>query len=208
MRLLDILAPKSCAFCGESSKPSEQNICTACYADLPWASPAVSLSPGVFDRSIAMLDYEFPVDVTIKAMKFNRKLYYAPAFGQILCSASVLLPPDIDAVLPVPLHWRRKTRRGFNQAAEIAGPVARMLEVPIARGVRRIKATPFQSGLGAVERARNLKDAFAVRAPFRFQHILIIDDVTTTGATLSQLANTLRRNNVDKVSALTVARVN
>lgn len=152
-----------------------------------------------------MLQYTFPVDAAIKALKFNRKLYYAPALAQVLCSARELLPVGIDAVLPVPLHWRRKTLRGFNQALELAQPVARMLNVPLVRGVYRKQATPFQSGLGAVERARNLRHAFSVRRPLVHEHILIVDDVITTGATTQQLARTLVSNGVRKVSVLVVA---
>ena len=134
MRILDFLAPMYCVFCGKPSAGAERSICSGCYPDLPWASPAASPSPGVFEQSIAMLDYEFPVDVAIKSMKFNRKLYYVTAFAEVLCSAADLLPSDVDAIMPVPLHWRRKTRRGFNQAVEIARPLASLLKVPLIRG--------------------------------------------------------------------------
>lgn len=152
-----------------------------------------------------MLRYEFPVDVAIKALKFNRRLFYAPAFAEVLCAANQRLPKDIDAVLPVPLHWWRKTRRGFNQASELAKPVASHLNVRMLRGVYRCKATPFQSGLNALERRRNLRQAFAIRKPPRVNHVLLIDDVVTTGTTLTELARVLLQNGVEKVSALTVA---
>ena len=153
-----------------------------------------------------MLHYSFPVDVAIKALKFNRKLFYAPAFSEVLCSAVTFLPTDIDAVLPVPLHWRRKTRRGFNQATEIAKPFAAALGVPVARCLRRCKATPFQSGLGASERSRNLQHAFKVTRAVRHSHNLIVDDVFTTGATARAVAKALLANGVSEVSLLTVAR--
>ncbi len=205
MFLLDLLAPRSCAFCGVLAIHSERNICVNCFDDLPWHEPTVSPTPGLFECSIAMLRYEFPVDVAIKALKFNRRLFYAPAFAEVLCTADNFLPKDIDAVLPVPLHWWRKTRRGFNQASELAKPVAKHLNVRLLRGVYRRKATPSQSGLNALERRRNLKQAFAVRKPLRANHVLIIDDVVTTGTTLTELARVLLRDGVRKVSALTVA---
>lgn len=206
MWLIDFLAPWSCAFCGTPSVRVETGICAGCYADLPWSEPAVSSSPGIFECSIAMLRYKFPVDAAIKAMKFKRKLFYAPAFAEILCASGPLLPDDIDAVLPVPLHWWRQTRRGFNQAAELAKPVASMLSVPILRGVYRKYATPFQTGFGAAERAKNLRRAFSVRKPLDNIHVLIIDDVITTGATSGQLAKILLAHGVSKVSMLAVAR--
>lgn len=203
--LSDLIIPGTCVFCGTTSAADETHICTGCYADLPWNQPATCPRSGIFERSIAMLQYTFPVDAAIKALKFNRKLYYAPAFAQVLCAARELLPAGIDGVLPVPLHWRRKTLRGFNQANELARPVARMLKVPLVGSVYRKHATPFQSGLGAAERARNLRHAFFVRRPLPHEHILIIDDVVTTGATTQQLAKTLISNGVRKVSVLVVA---
>lgn len=174
--------------------------------DLPWNEPQVSPLPGEFDCSIAVMHYSFPVDAAIKAFKFNRKLYYAPAFAELLCSAAHLLPRDIDAILPVPLHWRRKTLRGFNQADEIAKPVARFMRLPVMRGVTRCKATPFQSGLTAKDRANNLKGSFETTRHLSQAHVLIIDDVVTTGATTRALAKVLLKNGVTKVSVLAVAR--
>lgn len=153
-----------------------------------------------------MLHYSFPVDVAIKALKFNRKLFYAPAMAEILCTAQPLLPGDIDAVLPVPLHWRRKAKRGFNQAVEIAKPLGNLLGVPLVQGVYRSKATPFQSGLDAKERAQNLSRAFMTKKMSSHTHILIVDDVVTTGATTRALAKALFAGGTKKVSALTIAR--
>jgi len=204
---IDFLAPRSCVFCGTLCKPCESSICGACFVDLPWNEPAVSPTPGMFERSIAMLHYAYPVDVAIKAFKFKRKLFYASAFSEVLCSAQDLLPDGIDALLPVPLHWRREAFRGFNQAMEIAKPLASRLRLPMLRGFKRSQATPFQSGLAARDRARNLRRAFtATRIPTQ-SHILIVDDVLTTGATVQAVARVLRANGVSKVSVLTVARV-
>jgi ComF family protein len=206
MIILDFLAPRSCVFCGEPGAAGEQSICTGCFADLPWNESPVSSTPGIFEASIAMLHYSFPIDVAIKALKFRRKLYYAPALAEVLCVARPLLPPGIDAVLPVPLHWRRKAMRGFNQATELARPIAKLLGVPLARNVRRKRATPFQSGLDAAERAKNLRSAFVITRPELCTHVLIIDDVVTTGATARALAKQLLSSGVTKVSVLAVAR--
>lgn len=206
MWILDILAPPSCVFCGTLTLLPERNICTGCFDDLPWNVPPVSSSPGIFECSIAMLHYTFPVDVGIKALKFDRKLHYVPVFAEILCAALPLLPSGIDALVPVPLHWRRKTRRGFNQALELAKPLGRALAVPVASGVSRCKATPFQSGLAAHERTKNLQQAFAVSGIRCYQHALIVDDVITTGATAQALAKALQLAGIRKVSMLAVAR--
>lgn len=205
MYLLDFLAPRSCAFCGVPSTEDEQSLCVNCFKDLPWREPPASPAPGIFECSIAMLEYEFPIDVAIKALKFKRRLYYAPALAEVLIAAVRLLPADIDSVLPVPLHWRRKLVRGFNQASELAAPLARALDLEILRGVRRRKATSSQSGLGATERRKNLRQAFSVPQRVSSEHVLIVDDVVTTGATLTEIGKVLLRSGAKKVSALTVA---
>lgn len=206
MRLMDYLVPQTCVFCGEWSEADEKSICCACLDDLPWNEPVVSTAPGIFESSIAVMRYSFPIDVAIKALKFNRRLYYAPAFCELLCMVEKNLPHDVDAVLPVPLHWRRKMTRGFNQATELARPIAKILAVPIVSGVTRYRSTPFQSGLNAVARAGNLRRAFRATRRLKHRHILIVDDVITTGATTQALAELLQSTGVEKVSVLAVAR--
>ena len=174
--------------------------------DLPWNEPARSPVPDIFDCSVAMTHYSFPIDVAIKLLKFKRRLFYAPALAEILCRALPILPDDIDAVLPVPLHWRRKATRGFNQAMEIAKPLAKSMGVPLIRNVQRKRATPFQSGLDAAARARNMRHAFKTKRLKSYTHILIVDDVVTTGATVRTLARLLLCSATTKVSVLTVAR--
>ena len=198
--------PLRCVFCGTRTHDGEHYICGGCDADLPRVAsppPPVS-SPCVHE--VAPLAYEFPVDAAIKALKFRRKLFYVPAFAQLLCDACSTLPSDIDAVLPVPLHWRRRWIRGFNQALELARPVARHLDVPIVTNVVRSRATQSQSGLHARERAGNLRSAFGMRGKPAGEHILIVDDVITTGATIHEIARMLRRAGVPRISALAAAR--
>ncbi len=198
--------PLRCVFCGARTEYPEKYICTGCDQDLARIDsppPPVS-SPFEFD--VAPLAYEFPVDAAIKALKFQRHLFYGPAFAELLCRECERLPDDIDAVLAVPLHWGRKWFRGFNQAIEIAAPVAKHLGAPLIRNVKRVRSTPFQSGLSARERAKNLSGAFAVRGAMSWRHVLIIDDVITTGTTVRQLAKVVLKAGARKVSVLAVAR--
>lgn len=183
----------------------EGSLCAGCLNDLPFNEPAERPPGANLDTLIAVLRYEFPVDAAIKAFKFQRRSYYASAFGELLLLARYCLPHDIDAVLPVPLHWFRRARRGYNQAEEIARPIATALALPIIRNCRRARSTRFQSGLAAADRARNLRDAFAVRGTLTYDHVLIVDDVITTGATLDSIATALRSAGVDRVSALCLA---
>ena len=160
----------------------------------------------LLQMTLAPLLYEFPVDAGLKALKFGRRLYYAPAFAELLIEEIPRLPPGIDALLPVPLHWRRQAFRGFNQARELCLPLARRLGLDIVSGVSRARATAFQSALNAAERRNNLKHAFKARKPLKYRHVLLVDDVVTTGETTRQLAKTLIRRGVRKVSALAVAK--
>ena len=202
--LEDALMPRCCAFCGTRTRDDEDQVCDGCMNDLPWVASQPTQAP--FIQFVAPLAYEFPVDAAIKALKFRRRLSYGPALAQLLRSVCTELPADIDAILPVPLHWRRHWWRGFNQALEIARPLAKQLGVPVIRSVKRRRATAPQSGLTAAERANNLRAAFAVRGAIRHRHVVIVDDVITTGATVRQLARTLRQAGVKRVSALAVAR--
>lgn len=203
----DALMPLRCVFCGTRTRDEERFICEGCLGDLPWRESPVSFSEPGLECVVAPLAYAFPVDAAIRALKFRRKLYYGPAFAQLLRRASRELTDEVDAVLPVPLHWRRKWWRGFNQALEISRPLAGQLALPVIDGVSRRRATRSQSGLSAAARASNLRGAFRVRRALPFGHILIVDDVFTTGATAIQLAKVLRQAGVEKVSVAAVARV-
>jgi len=198
--------PLRCVFCGARTCHAEKHVCRGCDADLPRIESPPPPPSSPFEAEVALLAYEFPVDAAIKALKFQRKLFYAPAFADMLCQACGPLLDDIDAVVPVPLHWRRRWFRGFNQAHEIGKPVAKKLGVPILGNVRRKRSTRFQSGLSARARANNLRSAFAVRGELSFEHVLIVDDVITTGTTVRQLARVVKKAGANKVSVLAIAR--
>ena len=221
-----VLMPKHCVFCGMRSPPDGTSICSGCYADLArlenscgrCASPvgttlpngvhcaACQASPPPFVSAVARFEYAFPTDAAIKAMKFNRRLEYVPAFAELLIGSMAYLASDIDALVPVPLHWRRQATRGFNQAAELCKPLAQFAGLPILGNVRRTRATPYQSALDAGHRHSNLKSAFAVRGEITAQHVLIVDDVITTGETCGQLARVLLENGAERISVLAIAR--
>ena len=220
------LLPRRCVFCGAAMRHTGRFLCAGCDADLQRNTPACPLcalplpaaSNGPcgecqrrrlpFTAVHAPLAYEFPTDAAIKAFKFHRRLFYVPAFADILCAAAAALPSGIDAVLPVPLHRWRKLRRGFNQARELALPVARHLALPVLECVRRRRHTPYQSGLPAADRRRNLEGAFEVSGRIEARHVLLVDDVVTTGTTCRQIALLLKQHGVREVSVLALARAN
>ncbi|HZL56746.1 MAG TPA: phosphoribosyltransferase family protein [Bryobacteraceae bacterium] len=122
---------------------------------------------------------------------------------------AIAVDERFDAVTAVPLYWRRKLQRGFNQAELLARQVARQRNVPFLMALRRRRATEVQASLAMAGRRRNVAGAFVAipRADVRGKRILLIDDVMTTGATASACATILKRAGAQSVSLATLARV-
>src|SRR5205085_6117917 len=116
---------------------------------------------------------------------------------------------QFDAIVPVPLHWRKRWDRGFNQSELLARHIADARRTPMVHALLRKRFTDAQAGLASAGRRRNVAGAFAVKPDFNLQgkRILLIDDVMTTGATASACAAALKRSGAKSVSPLTLARV-
>ncbi len=217
------LFPLRCLACGEAGA-HRRDLCAACLAALPWQGPACPrcalpspgggscasclAAPPSLDRVHAVFDYAFPADRLLPRLKFHGDF----AAGRVLaqCMVDALSTADLpDALLPVPLHGARLRRRGYDQALELARPLARALEVPLLAGMlRRTRATGAQSRLDAEARQRNLRGAFRVDAGDGLPgHVALVDDVMTTGATLHAAARALRDAGVRRVDAWVCARV-
>lgn len=198
-------------------------LCPACREALPWLpsercpvcavpSPggavcgACLAEPPAFRGSRAALAYEFPVDALVHAFKYAGDLPVGEALAELLQTA-VRGADRPDALVPMPLHPARLRERGFNQALELARRVGRDLQVPVlARACRRLRDTAPQASLPWKERAANIRGAFACEAELSGKRIAIVDDVMTTGHTLSELARTLVRAGTAEVWCWVVAR--
>lgn len=198
--------PVRCIFCNVRCKPAETFICAPCMSDLPWQELLITNDLLPLTVIAAPLVYDFPVDAALKHLKFHRRIDYVPGLAELLARTFDELPADIDALLPMPLHWRRQAMRGFNQAYELSRVLRKKTGLPLVRGVRRVRPTPFQSGLDAAARRRNLRDAFVACEPVLAKHVLIIDDVITTGESCRQLAKVVLDAGANQVSALAVSR--
>jgi ComF family protein len=160
-----------------------------------------------FDQAYCYGAYEGTLRELIHLFKYSRMKPLAGPLGKMLVLA---LPRDqrFDAVVAVPLHWRRKWDRGFNQSDLLARSVARSWGIPLVHPVRRRKATRVQAGLSNTRRRENVSGAFvAKRASVRGLRLLLVDDVMTTGATASACAGVLKRAGAASVTLLTLARV-
>lgn len=166
-----------------------------------------------FDATIAATDYTAPVDQLALGLKFGSRLDLAPMLGKMVAEAARHAQyPSIPTLLTaVPLGPRRLAERGFNQALEIAKPLSRELGIRLdARLVSRLRDTRAQALLHPDERHKNIRNAFLVEGNaidlIRDRHIGVVDDVTTTGETLNELAATLKRFGAARVTNFVFAR--
>ncbi len=222
----DLFFPPICVLCGAAATAA--GVCSDCYAELPWLKhacrrcarplPATAgnravcgscLSrPPAFNHARSAFRYEYPVDILLHDLKYRDRIFLGRTFGTLMgerLRANSWLLPDI--LVPVPMHPRREGHRGFNQAREIARGIAGVTGLPVLRGnVIRSRATVEQTGLGQAARRRNVRGAFVVKDELPFEHVAIVDDVSTTCSTAGELARTLRRAGVSKIGLWTVAR--
>ncbi|HEY6242022.1 MAG TPA: ComF family protein [Burkholderiales bacterium] len=209
---------EDCLLCGTES--GSELLCAACANELPALAeccPRCALpSPGGaicgsclndprhFDGTLALWCYEFPCDRLVQALKYRARLALAGFFASRLASRSL---PDVDLILPMPLHPRRLAERGFNQSLEIARGLARHLGRPIApRGVLRVRDTLPQTKLPYEERAKNVRGAFVCNLKLSGESVAVVDDVMTTGTTLNEVARILKRAGATRVENLVIAR--
>ena len=177
--LLAWLLPQCCVLC--AGPGGRRLICAPCAADLP----RIPVSAGA-GTVFAPLAYEYPVDRLVQGAKFHQRLPYARALGELLAEALAARPAGPgtwpDVLVPVPLHERRLAARGYNQALEIARPVAGRLGVRLApRLARRIVATAEQSGLSRAARRRNLRGAFTLEPNEAGTHLNASFEVDASG---------------------------
>jgi len=207
-----------CLLCGAESGP--ELLCAACIGELPalpescpqCALPSraaavcgscINRSPH-FDATLALWRYEFPCDGLVQALKYRAQFALAGFFARSLASRPL---PEVDVVLPMPLHAKRLAERGFNQALEIARGLARYRGTPIEpRGVLRVKNTPPQTELPYEDRAKNVRGAFLCELDLSGASVAVLDDVMTTGATLNELARVLKRAGARRVENFVIAR--
>lgn len=220
------LLPGRCILC-QAATGRPRDICAPCEADLlsprpacrhcglptPAAAPscgACAARPFAFARCVPLGCYTAPLDRLIGRFKYRRQ----PAAGRVL--AELLIPRVLEhygaeslpeALLPVPLHWWRQWRRGFNQAHLLARYLGEPLDLPVAGScLRRTRPTPRQQALDRRQRQANLRGAFALRGPPPALHLALVDDVVTTGATADSLARLLRAAGAERVDVWCLAR--
>ena len=198
---------------------AEGTLCAACDADLPRLAgprcPRCALDSPLgevcgrclseaphYDSTVAALGYQFPADALVHALKFRGELALARVLAEVLLQKISTL--EVDCVIPVPLSTARLRQRGYNHAAEIARHIARKkLELSLCE---RGRDTPPQTELPFAERRRNVRGAFRCTRAIAGAAVAVVDDVMTTGATLDEVARTLKEAGAARVMNWVVAR--
>jgi ComF family protein len=206
-RAITRLGPPWCDVCGAASPVDgperarhgrDGSPCSTC-----------STAPPAYDYARSAAVYEGPLREALLAFKFSgRRALARPLAALVMEQCVAAMPADIEAVVPVPLARAREHQRGFNQAALLARKIARRLEIPTRpRWLARVRATLPQSDLPATARRANVRGAFRASRHVAGRHVLLVDDILTTGATLGECARVLREGGARRVGVLTVARV-
>jgi len=209
--VLETVLPADCLVCdGLLPWSQEGGVCPACWDRLPW-DPRVLPAPGGRLAGIASaIEYRDEARRLVHALKFDRFDPLGAPLGRRAAERALALfatLPPADVIVPVPLHWTRSFRRGFNQSERLARGVARATGLPCApRLLRRVRRGRRQRGLGIKARRGAFEGVFAASPDARGLRVLLVDDVVTTGATLAACAATLTDSGTRSVSGFCVAR--
>ena len=220
---------QNCVLCA-SPEANNHAVCNPCLNDLPWhpntscpqcglASSSTGLnavvcgsclnSPPDFDATKAVFLYAYPVDAMMLRYKYGNMLNLGDAFGEFLAKKVNVEDclKNIDIIIPMPMHPQRLKERGFNQALEIAKVLCKKSKEKLDfKSVERQTLTPPQASLPLKERVKNIKGAFKVNVNLTGKRIAIVDDVMTTGASLNELAKTLKKAGAVHVECWVIAR--
>lgn len=220
-KLLDVISPRPCAICGERLSANERVICGACHLHLPLTryeqspldNPMARLFWGQFpvERAAALFFYE--PQAAVSQLIFDMKYHHMPEVAQnmgIITArqfAATGFFDNIDALVPMPITWRRRWNRGYNQSHEIARGISEVTSLPILNHVvKRLRFKQSQTKQHAWERLHNVDDAFRLVHPEKISglHLLLVDDIVTTGATINACARELAKANNVRISILSL----
>ena len=225
--MIEWLLPHACLFCSQQTQTG-LDLCDPCVNDLPRIeNPCLRCARMLsdsglvcgycltktppFDCTHALFSYRPPITKLIMQLKFNHALANARVLGELMAEkiqhdwyAQKPLP---DIIIPVPLHNKRLRERGFNQAVEIARPIAKKLQIPLEiKHCFRMKHTEAQATLLANDRLKNIRGAFFTHMDFSNKTIAVVDDVITTGQTMAEFCKTLKKAGAKRIDVWCCAR--
>lgn len=219
--------PHSCLLCNKQTSAYHHQICDVCRDDLPFpehlcigcSHPLLTQSKwcGACQQSqppfplVTACYYQVPVKQLLSALKYRQQVIVCHELARHLARRIFkLLNQDMiekpQALIPVPLHWKRQYSRGFNQAELIAIALGDYLDIPVIMPVKRVKNTTSQASLNAQQRSHNLDNAFLLTKNINVDSIAIIDDVYTTGATMQEMSDAILNKQSVRIQHWAVAR--
>lgn len=226
-KILAFVFPAKCPFCGTITNGEDNAICETCLKNLPEIKEPRCKKCGkpilvkekeycydctktehFFEEGRSIWIHKPPITTAIYALKYKNKRIYAKTFGSMLYIryGTYLIKHKIDLIIPIPLHEKRRKRRGFNQAELIAIQLGKYTRIPVdLTSLTRVHETIAQKNLNDRKRKQNIKGAFAAKRAVKGKRIVLIDDIYTTGATIDEAARKLRRAGAEKVLFLTIS---
>lgn len=228
MKLLKYIFPEnySCYICDRDIFDSKYLICEQCLKNLPFNNGRVCLHCGdvlvsdgdyckrckgkkfIYDRAISTFLYKNEICKLIADLKYNNKKYISKCFGKFMSESFLKNKLYADVIIPVPLCEKRFKLRGYNQSELLANEISKIIKVKVNTNcLKRVKETPTQTKLDFLSRQENIKDAFKVYKSkyLKDKTVLLVDDVYTTGATITECSKILKNSGVKTIYVLTCA---
>lgn len=200
---------KVCLFCLNNKEDLERFICPICGGNIESNHKETNINSIYLDNCYYSVYYNRFIKNVLHNFKFNDKSYLYKPLGELLIQTikGYSMEDEIDLIYYIPMHRRKKAKRGYNQSELLASYVSEKLSLPISHNLKKIKSTKEQHRLNKTQRQTNLKDSFKLKNGKEVEDktILLIDDLITTGATLDECAKVLKENNPKKIIGLCLA---
>lgn len=205
-----LLFPCCCTYC-KKLIDGRAVFCNSCMEMIrPIVSGSIQLTQTRSMKVIALSAYRDPIRLLILAKRWS-DIHAGSQLGQLFWDLTMFRNIPADYIIPIPLHWSRYARRGFNQSEEMARVLARNKGIPMVKIIKRIKKTKFQASLSAPERQANVKEAFALVGHdfecYKNKHLILVDDLLTTGSTIKSAARLLLSVKPASITIVVAARV-
>lgn len=196
-QLFDYFTP--CSLCDIGMK-RQFGVCQSCWQQLPWLKQSIERNQ---QQIMVVCHYQYPIDRIIQQFKYEQKLHHQRLLNGLLLQPRL---PKVHAIVPMPISTDRLVERGFNQSLLLAQALSEHLNIPVWQPVQRL-AQHSQKGLSRLERLENIERQFVAAAPnqIRYRKVLIVDDVVTTGSSITALSQVLQQLGCQQIYSLCLA---
>ncbi|BDC34984.1 competence protein ComF [Candidatus Dependentiae bacterium Noda2021] len=208
--LINIIIPPFCQAC-RTFLEEDQIFCEPCMERIqPIATYQLEVTPTLRCNVWAISDYKEPLKSLLLAKTFSN-IVAARQLGHLMWHMTVVNQNPVDVIVPIPLHWQREAKRGYNQAYEMAHVLAQYKQVPCSKLLKRVAKTQYQAHVSFQERQHNVKNVFTLTrldpSNYHNKHILLVDDLMTSGSTLKEAVKVLARLKPASISIVVACRV-